>query len=178
MAKRRSAAQIARDRRRIADMYLAGAIQQDIADELELSQTTISDDLKALQKEWRESSLIDLDKAKATELARIDRLEREYWHEWEESKQNKETITKKGTEGKSGERKEATIKEEGQRGDPRYLSGVQWCIEQRCKIVGIYAAEKRELTGKDGGAIEHHVGPSIFLPQTEDKDAGNSAETD
>lgn len=169
--KRRSKSQLVRDRRRIADLYLAGRTQIYIAEELDLSQSTISNDLQALQKEWRESALVDLDKAKAKELARIDRLERAYWREWEKSKKDKEVVIKKGVRGASGERNEATKREEGQRGDPRYLSGVQWCIEQRCKILGIYAAAKHELTGKDGGPIKH----KLTAEEMSDDDLANIA---
>ena len=38
----------------------------------------------------------------------------------------------------------------GQAGDPRFLAGVQWCIERRCKIIGIDAPTKSELTGAGG----------------------------
>ena len=153
MSKHRTKAQIARDRRRITDLYLQGHIQYDIAEQLGISQATVSRDLKAIQKEWQQSTLVDLHEAKAKELARIDRLEREYWREWEESKKDKETVIKKGVRSvATGDRDEATKREEGQRGDPRYLSGVQWCIEQRCKIVGIYAAQKQEIYGKDGAS--------------------------
>ena len=29
--------------------------------------------------------------------------------------------------------------EETTLGDPRYLQGIQWCIQERCKILGLYA---------------------------------------
>jgi hypothetical protein len=42
-------------------------------------------------------------------------------------------------------------------GDPRFLAGIQWCIEQRCKILGLLAAVKNELTGKDGGPVQTEI---------------------
>jgi hypothetical protein len=148
MGKKRNAAQIARDRRRIADLYLQGWLQADIGDELSISQATVSRDLKALHAVWLKSALLDYDKGKARELARIDRLEREYWNAWGRSCQDAETLTQK-TKGKVQQRKgergelvaeqpaEATKTTKGQAGDPRFLAGVQWCIERRCKLLGL-----------------------------------------
>lgn len=34
-------------------------------------------------------------------------------------------------------------------GDPRFLAGIQWCIEQRLKIFGGYAAVKHEVDSSD-----------------------------
>ena len=77
--KRRSSGQLARDRRKIADLYLKGWIQADIAAEIGMAQQTVSNDIKALQKDWLASALIDFNEAKSQELAKVDRLEREYW---------------------------------------------------------------------------------------------------
>jgi len=154
--KRRSTAQLTRDRRKIADLYLQGWIQADIAAELGISQQTISNDIAALQSDWLASALIDFNEAKAGELAKIDRLEREYWQAWERSCQDAETLTQK-THGAIQKREtedgqfvaerpaEVTKTAKGQAGDPRFLQGVQWCIERRCKILGVDAATRIDL---------------------------------
>jgi len=152
--KRRSNGQLARDRRRIADLYLQGWLQVDIAAEVGVSQSTVSLDLKALHKEWQKSALVDIDAAKSKELARIDRLEREYWDAWYRSCLDAETTTKKAVETAKETRKEAVQTAKGQSGDPRFLQGVQWCIERRCKILGIDAPQKQEVSGPGGTAIE------------------------
>lgn len=134
----------------MADLYLQGWLQTDIAEEVGVSDATVSRDLKALQSEWLASALVDFNEAKSQELAKIDRLEREYWQAWERSCENAETVTKEG--GPSGvDKVKQTSK--GQAGDPRFLAGVQWCIERRCKILGVDAPNRHELTGKDGGPI-------------------------
>ena len=146
--RRRSAAELTRDRRRITDLYLSGWTQTAIAEELSVSQQTISLDLKALQKAWLASSLIAYSAAKAQELARIDRLEREYWAAWEASKEDKETqVTEKTADAKTS-RSKAQMRREGQVGNPSFLAGVQWCIERRCKVLGIDAPAKIEQSGK------------------------------
>ena len=83
MPKRRSTAQIARDRRVISNLYMKGWLQSDIANELGISDATVSRDLRTLYKRWERSSLVDIDSKKAEELAKIDHLEREYWEAWE-----------------------------------------------------------------------------------------------
>ena len=159
---RRSAAQLARDRRRIAELYLEGWLQVDIADEVGLSQSTISNDLKALQAEWVKSSLVDFSEAKAKEVAKIDKLEREYYRAWRRSCEDAETVKQKGEPaGTEGKVKTASVEKttKGQAGDPRFLQGVQWCIDRRCKIIGIDAAAKLDVTS--GGEKIQVIGAEL-----------------
>lgn len=153
--KRRSSGQLARDRRRIADLYLQGWIQVDIAAEVGMSQSTVSRDIKALHGAWLASALLDFNEAKARELAKIDRLEREYWDAWQRSKLDAETETVKGKgTGDTPEHKEKTMQRKGQTGDASFLKGVQWCIEQRCKILGVEAPTHLKHSGEgDKGEI-------------------------
>lgn len=134
----------------IKDAYLRGDTQMVIAERLGLSQGQISRDLAKIQRRWRESSLVDINEAKQRELERIDVLEREYWQAWENSKGEQQ----RSTASKQGELSRAQIVKYESAGDPRFLAGVQWCVEQRCKILGLLAAVKSELFGKDGGPIQ------------------------
>ena len=151
--KPRTRTQIERDRKRISELYLKGWLQAEIAEELHLSQPTVSNDLKAIQKEWLKSTLQDFDKLKARELAKIDNLELVYWEAWERSKDNKKSKTiklnpRRGQTRATNENiTEIKTKDEDLIGDPRFLSGVQWCIDRRCKLLGIDAPEKHELSG-------------------------------
>lgn len=143
-------------REQVASMYLRGMSQQAIADNLGCGQATVSRDLTAIQADWHQSALIDIDEAKSRELARIDQLERTYWIEYELSREDREsTMTKAVQAGDATARKEATKRTEQRLGDPRYLSGIQWCIERRCAILGIDAPKKQEHSGpgKDGAII-------------------------
>jgi hypothetical protein len=148
MTKRREPSQLARDRRRIADLYLKGWLQADIATETGVDQSTVSRDLKTLQDEWLAAARADFDAAKAQELAKVDRLEREYWDAWGRSCKIAETETTESADDGSGApaRIKAQIRKEGQVGDPRFLTGVQWCIERRCKILGIDAPVRADVT--------------------------------
>jgi hypothetical protein len=125
---------------------------------VDLSQATVTRDLQYLYKEWQESSLVDIDKAKARELAKVDRLEREYWQAWEHSCKDAETVRQEGTKTEKGIQPDKIVKTaKGQAGDPRFLVGIQWCINKRCEIVGLDAAIKQEISGPGGSHIKVEV---------------------
>jgi hypothetical protein len=126
--KGRTPDQIRRDRAEIARLYLQRWTQADIGRKLGLSRQQVGYDLEAVRQEWLDSALTDFNARKAEELARIDRLELEYWAAWERSK----------ADGA---------------GDPRFLAGVERCIEQRAKILGLHAPTETRLTGKGGGPL-------------------------
>src|SRR5689334_9369751 len=82
---KRSKVQREKDLATIAQAYLQGDTQADIAARIGVSQPQIAYDLKTLQERWRTASMIDFGERKATELARIDVLERQYWESWKKS---------------------------------------------------------------------------------------------
>lgn len=155
-----------KDLQTIAGLYLRGALQSDIASQLKLSQQQISYDIKELKRRWKESALFDFDEAKGKELARVDNLEVTYWDAWtrslDKATRTVQTSMKSEDESTISARSESTE----QFGDPRFLSGVQWCIDRRCKILGLDAPVKskneteitlRDYTidiGKDEGTID------------------------
>ena len=134
----------------IKDAYLRGDTQMAIAERLGLSQGQISRDLAKVQKRWRESSLVDINEAKQRELERIDVLEREYWQAWKNSKGEQQ----RSTASKTGDQSRAQIVKYESAGDPRFLAGVQWCVEQRCKILGLLAAVKSDLNAAIIGPVQ------------------------
>ena len=160
--RRRQTAELVRDRRRIADLYLQGQTQVNIAEELGIGQATVSRDLKAIQKSWKLATLVDFNEARAQELAKIDRLEREYWTAWLRSTEDQQTETHKAVDTGDGQRKEAVRTVRGQAGDPRFLVGVQWCIDRRCKLLGLDAADKVELSWKDEAEAEGYDADGIY----------------
>lgn len=157
-APKRTRFQIEQDRQQIADWYLQGLTQAIIAERINadlargytLTQQTISNDIRRIQELWQKSALRDFDEMKAQELAKIDRLEREYWRAWERSCEDAETTRQEGSKddaGKAGIDKIVKTAK-GQSGDPRFLQGVMTCIDRRCKILGIDAAVKMEHSGE------------------------------
>ena len=66
---------ISNRRKQVAQLYLNKVEQLDIAAKLEVSQATISNDLKALNKEWMEDAKGNIAQRKARELAELDFME-------------------------------------------------------------------------------------------------------
>lgn len=148
--------ELSKRRKEVATLYLRGVTQWEIAEQMDVNQATISRDLKALQEEWLQSALVDINEAKAKELAKIDALEIEYYQAWERSQEDAETIINEKIGTQKGESLDKRGKEVrklvGQSGDPRFLQGVQWCINKRCEILGLDSPKKTELSS-DGEPI-------------------------
>ena len=159
-----------RDKRRVSQAYLQGETQAEIAASLGLSQPTVSRILKDLQADWMAAAIGDVTEAKARELAKIDTLELEYWAAWKRSQQNAEVETTKmqGTDPSAPGKLEKQKRVEGQVGDSRYLQGVQWCVEMRCKIIGIEAPRKIAPTDPTGEKqYEPKVNPYLTMSKKE-----------
>jgi hypothetical protein len=137
--KGRTPDQILKDREEIARLYLQRMTQREIGERLGLSRQQVGYDLEAIRQEWLKSSLVNFDARRAEELARIDRMEREYWDAWETSKKEKETTTSEQVNKGGGEQTKAAIRKVEQTGDPRYLAGVERCVDRRCKLLGLNA---------------------------------------
>jgi hypothetical protein len=142
--------QIQQRRTTVARLYLQQRTQGEMAAELGVDQGTICRDLKAIQAEWQRQRLDDFHHAKLRELARIDRLEREYWDAWERSCHEREQTVQEKTSAPSGDRLRAGTRTEGRDGNAEFLRGVERCIEMRCKILGAFAALKIAPTTPDG----------------------------
>lgn len=136
----------------IARYFLQGRNERQIADHVGRTQQYVSLAIKSLEEEWRTKASADFATAKAKELARIENLERTYWDAWFRSLGGTKSMTvrasgEKNERGKDGklvnvERSERT---ENTYGDPRFLAGVQWCIERRVKMFGFDQPVKFEL---------------------------------
>jgi hypothetical protein len=151
--RRSSSEQLAIESRRaqVASLFLQGIKRQsELAVRVGVDRSTVSRDLKVLNTRWKEAGVRNLDAAKGQELERLDLLEREAWACFEKSKQGRETTTTEQVTGEDGDRTKAAIRKEEEHGDPRYLAVVQWCIEQRCKLLGLNAPHKIAPTTPDG----------------------------
>jgi len=158
---------IANRREKVAAAYLRGDTQNTIAISLEVDQATVSRDLTALRKAWMQSALVDINEAKARELAKVDNLELTYWAAWERSLENAEvqTVEKQGVihdkDGKVvGSRVKQTDRQEGQSGNPAFLKGVEWCINKRCELLGLDAPKKQDIT--TGGESLNTIGVRLI----------------
>jgi hypothetical protein len=150
--------QVQQRRTTVARLYLQQRTQGEIAREVGVDQGTICRDLKAIQTEWQRQRLDDFHHGKLRELARIDRLEREYWDAWERSCHDREQTVQERTSAPSGDRLKAGTRTEGRDGNSEFLRGVERCIEMRCKILGAFAALKIAPTTPDGEEEWHASG--------------------
>jgi len=151
--KRKSDALSRADRRRkVSEMYVKAMAQIDIAAELGCSQKTVSRDIAAIKDAWLQSALVNFDEAQAEALAKVDRLENEYWTAWESSK--KDRVKRSKTENRKGDDEDTRLAQEvhARDGNPSFLQGVQWCIDRRVKILGLDAPQKRKV--EHSGSID------------------------
>jgi predicted transcriptional regulator len=126
-------------RRIVADLYLHGKTQWEIAGLCGTNQATISRDLKALRAEWLKASVWDVNELIGRELMKIDYLEQEYIAAWDRSKGRKEITATERTDAGNAQRGKASVRHEDRDGNPAFLQGIQWCIEKRCKLLGLDA---------------------------------------
>ena len=138
---------IAERRKTVASLYLRGKFQHEIAQEVNVDRGTVSRDLKAVEAEWLKSGVMDLNAAKARELAKIDETERQAWVGWEQSRKDAETMEVTGTaQGGKGRPDKVKKITKGQAGDPRFLATILDCVKQRCQILGLEAPKKLDHT--------------------------------
>lgn len=148
-----------RDREIVKDYYLKGYSFRKIADFVgqvvgngyTLSFKTVATDVEAILQEWKERRIDDIHTLKIQEIEKINKLENTAWEAWEKSITNYEKTSKKHKDSmKNGTSKELSKTDVITFGNPAYLQLINNCIERRCKILGVDAPEKKELTGKGG----------------------------
>jgi hypothetical protein len=125
----------ARRRQQVAELYLKGWSQPAIAQELNVAQSTVNSDIRAVEQEWIASGVRDFDLARELELQKLKMLERESWDAWKRSQKPAQsaTVTGEGT----GNNTRKNIK--NQVGDPRFLDQINRCIAQRRTLLGLDA---------------------------------------
>lgn len=101
-------------------------MQVEIGERIGISQQQVSHDLKRVREQWMQSSIRDFDAVRAEQLAKIDEVERQAWEGWRRSFESDKD------------------------GEPRYLDQVHKCIERRCKMLGLDAAQQVDATVKSG----------------------------
>lgn len=139
-------------RRKVASMRCRGMSLQQIreslaAEGIKIDLAQISRDMKTNVEEWKREREASTDEWIARELSRLDVIEEQAWAEWERSKLNAESTKHESGSGPMGPVDKTVESSDGQCGDPRYLSIIQDCIEKRAKLLGLYKAEKHDLSG-------------------------------
>lgn len=135
----RSPAQLEYDRTQISRLFLQQKTVAQIASEMNLSPQQVQNDLRMIRDEWRRHRHADLDERMAMELARIDRIEAEAWTAWEASWNEISSTTQYAKPDKDGTPRpvQAVVHKSEGRGNPQYLQIIQWCVEQRARLLGL-----------------------------------------
>lgn len=138
------------------------------------STRTIFLDIQALLAEWREFRITNTDELVQLELERIDDAIVELWEAWNKSKQDYESKNskQKGAPTKKGKADVQVIAgavetyyvEQGKKeirkfGDVSYIAEIRQQLQERRKLLGLYAAEKKEVTGKNGAPLNPAQNP-------------------
>jgi hypothetical protein len=120
-------------RLQVSELYLKSWTQAAIAAHLNVSQSTVSEDVRYLIKKWEQSAIRNVDELRARELLKLDYMERESWAGWERSQKPAQSAVVTG-EG-NGQQTRKSMK--NQIGDPRFLDQVSKCIAHRRAITGL-----------------------------------------
>ena len=150
----------------VAKLYKRGyslrQIRTEVMQRLDLdnySLCTVHRDVKTLLEEWRENRIEDMDSALQLELERIDDTCRELWAQWEKSKEDyiKTANTSKGTPTRNAETGENSVKPYSVEkrtstvqglGNPQYIAEIRQQLVERRKLLGLYAPEKKDISGE------------------------------
>jgi hypothetical protein len=153
--------QVSQDKAFIAELCLKGYTQQRMADlinerykmagsNITITVPSVNRDLKQIKEEWQKSANERMEEHKILQLKKLDALELEYWNSWQKSikKDTRRTISKKIAYRGGEEIKQSESKEEDYYGDPRFLDGINKCIQQRSALLG--------LTKEDGSITNNN----------------------
>ena len=119
---------------------------------------TCKRDIDYMIEDFRKDRCDEIEHNRTLELHRIDNLVREAWDAWDKSKEDyQKSIGRQvgvPVEGEgAGENGIAVVKLEQMKedvracGDPRYIDTINRLLMERRKILGLYAAEKKKVTG-------------------------------
>ncbi|MCZ2480018.1 hypothetical protein [Aquirufa nivalisilvae] len=182
----------------VAKFYKRGYTYEQIIEELakkepslKCSKATIHKDVHLLLKEWQKERISDIDPLIQLELQRIDDACKVLWKAWDKScedhklSSSKVNFVQNGSDDSADSNanstskrkiksmsKEKTEKEQINFGDPRYISEIRAQLIERRKLLGLYAPEKREFTGKDGMPLNPAV-TDLDVSKLSDEDFAN-----
>lgn len=133
--KVRSASEKAYDRMKIAELNKAGLSQEEIAEELKISQPTVSRDLAYLERQWAARANQLTEEKQNLILAELDWVREEAKDAFKRSK--KVAVTAKGIV-RAGKSEFA--------GDPRFLDVVQRAVHEVIEMLGLKEATAIKLS--------------------------------
>ena len=132
---------------RIEKLWLQGWSKNRIAKALNVTQGTVDRHFREeIQPRLQKANRITLEE----EVEKINNVEQTAWAKFlescepQEKRQVEKVLSEAGSDPRTVKRVLTQVKCVG---DTKWLNIVQWCIEQRLKIQGLYAAEKLHIEG-------------------------------
>lgn len=160
----------------VSELRLQGKSVRQIADAVtarlqlkkKVSTGTIHSDLKLLLQQWREDNNQNTEEWVQLEVARVDMLIAELYEAWEKSKKDyertrasqerRQMIETQRAKGSPNTTKHPAsfLKQSQSReqvinyGNVGYISEIRKLLEYRAKLLGLYAPDRKEVTGANG----------------------------
>ena len=136
------------DRLRISRLYLHGYSVEAIANQTGLGERLVQSEITAVRRDWLSRTNINMQIATFQQLDRIDAIENEAHQGWIRSLGPVTVETRQATTTARGTVNRATVRNGGARdGNPAFLAQMAWCVEQRCKILGLEKPVAVEVRG-------------------------------
>ena len=136
------------DRLRISRLYLHGYSVETIASQTGLGERLVQAEITAIRKDWLSRTHLNMQQATFQQLDRIDAIEHEAHQGWIRSLGPVTVETRQATTTARGTVNRATVRSGGERdGNPAFLAQMAWCVEQRCKILGLEKPVAVEVRG-------------------------------
>lgn len=120
----------------------------------QLSDSQVAIDIRKVEEQWRLKLEADVNRHRATMLAKLDTLEGEYWAAWERSKRErtesrvKQWLPKGNPTAEEMAHAQVTERSsvrEMRDGNPAFLAGVERVLDQRARLLGLYAPNQLDV---------------------------------
>lgn len=128
----------------VAELWLKGYSIKRIASSVEMTPRQVRELVLKSKSIWVKRKELALTDVVAEQLRRVDLIEMNAWEAWERSQQDQ--VETKVQTTKEGTFKTRTTKTAV--GDSRFIDVALKCVEQRCKLLGVYKPpeERAEMT--------------------------------
>ena len=136
--------------------YSRRKIREEVKNRLDLksySLGTVQSDVQTLLAEWREDRIENTDDLVQLELERIDDAVRELWEQWEKTERTETEVICLG--------------------DASYIAEIRKQLEERRKLLGLYAPEKKDINAN--GSFAAYLIESGMIDEAE-QEAGEVKE--
>jgi hypothetical protein len=114
---------------------------------IEVTQATVSGDLKALDRLWKASAIENTDKWKREVAGQYRYLYQQSLAAWELSLEDAEEISTGGKDGPSEKIK-------GQSGNPAHIKNAQESLKALRDLLGLDSPKRQELSGPEGKPLQ------------------------